>query len=304
MKKFIMMIGASGSGKSTFAKNWAKQLDGVWLSSDAIRAELWGDENDQQHPETVFRIMNKRLMDALDKDFNVIYDATNLSAKRRRALVSQIRAHYKEVFCEAVVVVADLDLCVIRRSNPDDRMVPKDVIYRQAASFQCPWFDEGWDNIRVELGSPWWHNMMKLSDLRTTAMSMPHDNPHHLDTIGEHCHAVQDFIDQRADNQLVKELGELHDIGKVLTKKVGTDGIAHYFNHDNMSAYLSMYRCVGDNIKDFNFIHQAVVIGYHMRDYHWRGNEIGFATWLHSLDSDLIFMLTLLMQADRACSID
>ena len=93
MKKFIMMIGVSGSGKSTFAKNWAKQLDGVWLSSDAIRAELWGDENDQQHPETVFRIMNKRLMAALGEDLNVIYDATNLSAKRRRALVSQIRAH-------------------------------------------------------------------------------------------------------------------------------------------------------------------------------------------------------------------
>ena len=304
MKKFIMMIGVSGSGKSSYAKTIVHDMDAVYLSSDEIRAELWGSEDDQQHPETVFKVMNKRMMEAFQSGWSVVYDATNLSAKRRTALLKQVRSYDDKIFCEAVVVVADIDACIIRRSRIGERHVPKEVIMRQVKSFQCPWYTEGWNNIQTVLGTPWADNRVKLADLRREAFQMEHENPHHLDTIGEHCANVQEFIDKRSACKMMNELGELHDIGKVLTKEKDENGIAHFFSHDNVSAYLSLYRCVGSSLKDFIYINQAAVIGWHMRDYHYRNNEIGFQKWLESLDYDTRYMLTLLMQADRACSID
>ena len=58
MAKFIMLIGLPGSGKSYIAeKTKAKMKSVLVVSSDEIRKELFGDENDQQNPEKVFETM-------------------------------------------------------------------------------------------------------------------------------------------------------------------------------------------------------------------------------------------------------
>ena len=47
MQKFLMLMGISGSGKSTFAQAMAAKCNYKVFSSDALREELFGDENDQ-----------------------------------------------------------------------------------------------------------------------------------------------------------------------------------------------------------------------------------------------------------------
>lgn len=90
MQTFTMYIGLSGSGKSTLAENQliykTTELNRkvAYLSSDEIRKELFGDENDQSHNVKVFEEMFKRTRRALIEGEDVIYDATNLSSKRRR----------------------------------------------------------------------------------------------------------------------------------------------------------------------------------------------------------------------------
>ena len=76
---------SAGSGKSTIAMRIASQMkeEVVLLSSDAIRGEIYGDENCQRDPGRVFDIMHQRTVAALSQGISVIYDATNLSCKRR-----------------------------------------------------------------------------------------------------------------------------------------------------------------------------------------------------------------------------
>ena len=60
-----MLVGVAGSGKSSLAhdlylqfSNFGNEID--IYSSDALRLELYGDENDQTHNAEVFEELHKR----------------------------------------------------------------------------------------------------------------------------------------------------------------------------------------------------------------------------------------------------
>lgn len=142
MPKFIMLIGPSGSGKSTLSK----MLGGIHLSSDAIREELWGDASDQQNGAKVFQVLNERTLTALKEGKDVVYDATNLYSKNRKALIEDIRAKVPGCFFEAYVCDTPLEECIARQ-DLRDRKVPIEVIERQYSRLQLPTLDEGWDAI-------------------------------------------------------------------------------------------------------------------------------------------------------------
>ena len=79
--KLTMLIGVSGVGKSTFAKQLkdAGEIDLI-ISSDALRAELFGDENEQNRNNELFNELHNRIRKALKEGKRVGYDATNLSS--------------------------------------------------------------------------------------------------------------------------------------------------------------------------------------------------------------------------------
>ena len=88
MNKLYMMIGLPASGKSTIAKELSKSEDAIIMSSDEIRKEF-GDINDQSQNEKVFEEVEKRIKEGLLKS-NVIYDATNINYKKRRAFLQKL----------------------------------------------------------------------------------------------------------------------------------------------------------------------------------------------------------------------
>ena len=73
MRDFIVMVGLAGSGKSTLAQKLKEKYVHVYgesddfgrsnvvdiISSDAIRGELLGDENDQSKNDLVFKEVHK-----------------------------------------------------------------------------------------------------------------------------------------------------------------------------------------------------------------------------------------------------
>lgn len=62
-----IMIGLSGSGKSSIAKEIAKTSENtIIVSSDAIREELTGKVEDQTKNEEVFKIFHKRIQKGLE----------------------------------------------------------------------------------------------------------------------------------------------------------------------------------------------------------------------------------------------
>ena len=115
MSKLIIPVGVPGSGKSTLA---ATIPGAIVLSSDNIREELFGDANLQYTEEyaakkikqkkidtsdlsdekllalkihlcnaSVFGTLNYRVKKALKEGKDVVYDATNISAKTRKGIL-------------------------------------------------------------------------------------------------------------------------------------------------------------------------------------------------------------------------
>lgn len=91
------MCGLSGSGKSTIATQIANENPNtIIVSSDAIREELTGNYEDQEHNEEVFKIFHNRIRKNLENKKNVIADATNLTMKSRRAILMKVSPHTRD----------------------------------------------------------------------------------------------------------------------------------------------------------------------------------------------------------------
>ena len=132
MPAFVVTVGLPGSGKSYWANEYIKTCpNSVVVSSDAIREELWGDANDQQNPLEVFETMFRRSVAALKEGKDVVYDATNLVAKTRKATLARVREATKGtyVYAVAVFVACSISECK-RRQTERDRQVPDEVIDR------------------------------------------------------------------------------------------------------------------------------------------------------------------------------
>jgi len=123
----VLLIGAAGSGKSTLAARLFPS--GAILSSDAIRAELTGDQTDQTMNTIVFRILHERADRRLAAGLLTVVDATNVTASARRPLHRLAAVHDRPV----VAVVLDLPpaLCVARNATRSGRVVPEAAVHRQ-----------------------------------------------------------------------------------------------------------------------------------------------------------------------------
>ena len=308
MPKLIYMVGVSGSGKSTIAMRIASQMkeEVVLLSSDAIRGEIYGDENCQRDPGRVFDIMHQRTVVALSQGISVIYDATNLSCKRRMNFLKSIAP----IDCrkECVVVVTTPE-DIEERMKSRDRKVPMEVVHKQLCQFQCPNYYEGWDSIRVEYNSTPEDCRESYRKLRSEC-DIPHDNPHHSLSVKEHMNKAADIAKDYAWKieglSLVQEgwVARIHDIGKPRCKRfVDSRGnpskVAHYIGHQNYGAYYSL---IFDNV-DFDIplkdsLDNACLIQWHMEHYLRKGDAL--TRFYNMLGPELRKRLEVLEKADMA----
>lgn len=232
MNKLFMLVGLPASGKTTCGKRLAEVEDALIVSSDEIRKELLGNQNDQTKNEEIFKEVESRIINGL-KEKNVIYDATNINYKRRMAFLQKI----KDVEKIALLIATPYDEC-IERNNKRERKVPEDVIKRMYYNFYIPQYYEGFDEIRIYFNTDriyWTYDLLKKLD------KVSQDNPHHTLTIGKHCRKTAILL-----NDDMSIVGLLHDIGKAETKTfMNTKGIkteiAHYYHHENVSAYMSLF---------------------------------------------------------------
>ena len=146
---FIMMVGLSGSGKSTTAEKLAEKFDAIIFSSDKIRVELFGDDKnvyDKQHHKLVFEELHKRAIEALKQGKNVIYDATNLNSKNRVDFLLQLDKYHIDCRKFAYLMDVDLQSCLFQNKDRNE-VVPPDVIDRQIENFDIPSRFEGFEQV-------------------------------------------------------------------------------------------------------------------------------------------------------------
>lgn len=126
------MVGLPASGKSTWAIDYVRRCPGYWLvSTDDIRAELYGDAALQGEWRDIWRLLMQRLRDgyraiAQGQATGLIYDATNVRRRHRREFVQAVRAcGYTPVV--AVWMDTPLATCLLRNQERS-RQVPAEVI--------------------------------------------------------------------------------------------------------------------------------------------------------------------------------
>ena len=245
---FTMLVGLPGSGKSTLiAQEYYQHLV---HSSDAIREELSGDVNNQDINKQVFELLHKRVKEDLLQGKDVVYDATNISWKRRKAFLQELTniPCYKD----CVLMATPFELCV-ERNKARERIVPYFVLERMYKNFDIPWYNEGWDSIEIAYTNAQVTSYYgDWSQFVIEHLDFNQESKWHNDTLGDHCLKTAQYIESRSNelndiNRCETQIAAaLHDCGKPFCKtfkdaKGEPSEFAHYYNHENVGAYNSLF---------------------------------------------------------------
>lgn len=282
------------SGKTSWVDDFIGENQGKTIdiiSSDKIREEVFNDIEDQNHNSEVFDLMKRRTKESLSQGHVAIYEATNISSKRRRALLKELNKYYDKAIC--LFKYKRLIACQIDNEKRDKK-VPSDVIDRMYRNFEIPHKSEGFDEIIVDFDEKtnlYLSNKSKgsigflkdeLLAIETyddykrllcqlglnQCVDMPQDSKWHTLSLSKHMYfcfrAIREYH-WHDINLVIASM--LHDISKPKVRTEDKDQkYAHYYGHENASAYDVidiLLRYVRIDIEDILEI--AWLIGNHMK---------------------------------------
>jgi protein phosphatase len=128
----VVLVGVTGSGKSTFARAHFKPTEVI--SSDFCRGLVADDENDQSATPDAFEVLHYIAGKRLAAGRLTVVDATNVQPEARRGLVALAREH--DVLPAAIVLDLPERLCAERNASRPDRDFGPQVIRRQRAALR------------------------------------------------------------------------------------------------------------------------------------------------------------------------
>jgi protein phosphatase len=128
----VVLIGASGSGKSTFARKHF--LPTEIISSDTCRGLVSDDENSLDATDDAFEVVHFLARKRLARQKLVVIDATNVQRQARKSLLTIAREHD----CMAVAIVLDLPpkLCHERNQARAERQFGFHVVRQHASQLR------------------------------------------------------------------------------------------------------------------------------------------------------------------------
>jgi polynucleotide kinase-phosphatase len=204
----VVLVGPSGSGKSTFAKRCFRPTE--VLSSDAFRALVCDDENDQWATPDAFELLHAVAARRLAWRRLTVIDATSLKPEDRRPLLDLARRYH--YLTAAVVFNLPPEVCEAQDARREGRQVGPIVVRGQV------------ELLRRSLGrldTEGFHDVFVLSTPEEAAAAvverhpLPTDRRHEagpFDVIGD----VHGCFDELVDLMRL--------LGYKIMPKVGADG--------------------------------------------------------------------------------
>lgn len=120
----VVLIGASGSGKSTFARTHFAPSE--VLSSDHYRGVVSNDPNSQDATNDAFEILHQVLHKRLARNLLTVVDATNVQKFARQSLLKVAKEHH--VLSVAIVLDTPRATCEARNKTREDRNLMPHVV--------------------------------------------------------------------------------------------------------------------------------------------------------------------------------
>lgn len=311
MTKFIMLVGLPASGKSTVAE-YLKNNGFTVHSSDSIREELFADVNAQDNNSEVFSILHKRVKHDLSKGISCVYDATNMSMKRRKVFLDEI----KKFDCEKICMLFAISVEICKERNQErDRQVSDEVYDKMLKSFWVPMYYEGWDRIVfiTEKNYNYYYPIDKT-------MNFEQHNKHHQLKLFDHMFQAAKYVCNYSDNEFKKSQRYKnliaatlnHDIGKLFTqtfvdKKGRITEDAHYYGHESYGTYIyllsELYSVIDTELTSelYDIMYRTALINWHMRPLIvWKQSEKARMRDRKLIGEDMYNDIMLLHEADLA----
>lgn len=294
-----IMVGVSGSGKSTYADYLLQQVENpnevLILSSDDIRKEMYGSLYDNQTTEqsnAVAKEMNDRLERIVKSGLHehIIYDATNPNRKKRRALYNNIKDWTKNnsnvhIMYFSMPYQHLLDINNQRAIKEPDKYIPEDKLKQMYCKMQVPRRTVDCDTIYVfarpmfktEILDSYSDDGLQgqftdfaikslVSGNELNLLNSSHDNyPHHMESINEHIEMCIRWARLKfPDEERLLNIAKFHDLGKSFTKEFNERGKANYYDHANVSANYYLNYLASKNKVDTPHMEVVEAIFQHM----------------------------------------
>lgn len=144
-KELYILVGSSGSGKSTFCKQYFYPLQIV--SSDQMRQIVCDDETNQKCSNDAFQLFHYIIEKKMKWNALAVADATNLTKKARKKLFDLAKKF--EYTTIIVVMETELDEC-LKRNREREISRPEHIVIKHYNQFEIAKEDikdEGYDNI-------------------------------------------------------------------------------------------------------------------------------------------------------------
>ena len=165
----VVLVGPSGAGKSTWASENFRPNEIV--SSDALRALVGIDENDQQASTKAFDLLERAVAERISRGLTTVVDTTGLD-EESRARWREL-AHQADIPAFAVLFPTPAAECH-RRNDERGKPIPKAAVNRQATAFKKARASieaEGFDGVITEQPVALVAPQMVVEDPVTTSQS-------------------------------------------------------------------------------------------------------------------------------------
>ena len=230
----------------------------------------------------MFDILYNILKNKISAKQNIIIDATNITIKSRKKLITVIRQYEKQLVLQnkiniiAYIMTTPIEIC-ITNDKKRERHVGSEIIYTQCKNFQIPFYEEDIDKIIINEYDERKETTQEHLELLINGMEDFDQKTHyHKYDLLTHCSKVYQLLHEVNADKCLQIAGILHDIGKMETQTLDTiSNECSYYGHASVGTYqlleeLKLPETHQPNKTSLNnTLDTLFYINYHMLPFSW-----------------------------------